>query len=149
MTSPGSRGWCVKRAEEVAFPSVSLFYGEAWALGAWLGRGHSDRQIGVQAEPELFLVGVHHPFTWNGCLLGVGVRTWRQIPASIFLESALSHCRKERIYVVTQSISGLVGSSGLVLPFCSWANGVTIPSPHSFWFSLFSYSVLLRPYLGI
>lgn len=85
--------------------------------------------MGVQAEPELFLVGVHRPFTWSRCLLGVGVRTWRQVPASIFLESALSHCRKERVCVVTQPTSGLVGSSGLVLPFCSWANGVALPCP--------------------
>ena len=112
------------------------FTGDAWALGAWLGCGHSDRQMGGQAEPELFLGGVHRPLTWKGCLLGVGVRTWRQIPASIFLESALSHCRKERICVVTPSTSGLAGPSRPVLPFCSWADRVTVPSPAGFWFSL-------------
>lgn len=26
VTFPGSPGWCVERAEDVAFPSVSLFY---------------------------------------------------------------------------------------------------------------------------
>lgn len=70
-------------------------------VAIWIMRG--------QAEPELFLVGVYHPFTWKRCISGVGVTSRRHIPASIFPGSALSHYMREEIPLVAESTSGLAG----------------------------------------